>query len=56
MTGDITSSRIADITSGWTIDMGTIAITTMMGIGIMTGTAIGMDGAIEANLGCAEVS
>jgi len=52
MRGDITSSRIGRITSGWIIDMGEIGITTaiMTVIGIQTAIEIGMEGAIEANL------
>jgi len=58
MRGDITSSRIGRITSGWIIDMGeigiTTAITTVIGIPIVI--EIAMEGAIEANLDCGGVS
>src|SRR2546421_12815969 len=54
MRGDITSSRIGHITSGWIIDMAEIGITTatMTGIGIPIVIEIVMEGAVEANLDC----
>ena len=55
MIRDMRGHIIALITSGRITAMG-IGITTAMGGGIERDIAIGMDGAIEANLGCAEVS